>query len=81
MPTGRKTRCGVVKALTLPYHAAELLEELAPSAKSYGLFLGELLAAEAARREARALAKAQREQERDTMPTRESWQQSGCNVD
>ena len=50
---GRGSRHGVVKNLTIPHHAAVLLEEYAANSRSYGMFIGELLVAEQARREER----------------------------
>jgi hypothetical protein len=79
--TPKPVRRGVQKVFTLSTHAIELLEAMAPHAKAYGLFLGELLAAEAARREARTLAQAQREQEREALPTRETWDLTGNRTD
>ena len=47
-------RHGIAKTLTLTAEAVDLLEEMSPSTRSYGWFLSELIAAEAARREERA---------------------------
>ncbi len=52
------TRHGKCVSLTLDYDALELLRNLAPSGKSHGRFLSELLRAEVIRRETRSQERA-----------------------